>query len=274
MTKQRLLLASLSVITATSFCAPVQSAGKAPEPKQRTFSTLGPKWKPPTWPQEKWTGDDSPYRSIREATYKDLMAGRITKKYLVNLRLAAKKQPSSPLAQFRWGYGVYRSFYSKIRLDDARKTVSEVLSALDKAPSPQTYEYARLRFLMHGREGSTHHLHEAGSRLLNRDPNDYDVMFYVCGYLSAGSSAEREVAMRYAQQMTRAYPKRVMSYSALATVHTNNWNLDHQLADADKAIAANRKLIEVGRFNQSQREDIEFLIHAIEREKAQRAKRS
>lgn len=225
------------------------------------------------WIKEPWIADDCPYIKIRAQLDKALKDKRFTQATLDKARTSVLQRPADPKAQFRWAYAVYQARYAGIALNE-QQVLQDVRVAFASIPSPRSYQYARLRFLVEGAYHDNPAVKVGGMRLLRRNSKDHEVKFFVIRLLSTGSAVEQKQALSYAQELVRLYPLRATSHSALARVYVDRWNRDHNSADADKSITEYRKYVDLAPPRDPSRKRIEYLIQIIEQEKVERAKGS
>lgn len=246
--------------------------------EQRTVDTVIVKreadgsWPAPEWAKEAWTGSDRPYVKIRREIDKAIASRRLTRAILSTLKNKALKQPKDPIAQFRWVYAVQNAHLAGIYFNVPYITMDEAGAALARPASPHSYEYARLRFFIASRQQIDPQYISLGQRLLRRNPKDYGVKFHLTQTLGSGTPAQRKQALDIAQELVRQYPKKASAHSALALVYLDRWNVSHDVADADKAIAGYRKYLQLELRDKRSRQGVQSLIKAIEREKAEREK--
>jgi hypothetical protein len=91
-------------------------------------------------------------------------------------------------------------------------------------------------------DSSFFHLKSFGQRLLRRNPNDYDVKFWMIRALNPHTSEEdRTLIVRYAQELVKAKPDRPGSYSSLGFAYKELFFADKSLSAGDKALKAYRQ---------------------------------
>ncbi len=229
-------------------------------------------WK---WATEKWTASDTPYLQIRHEVDKALAEKKLTPALLEKHRKTSQESPNDLHALFRWGYTLLKAPYAGIDLGDiAFRTYTPIVQAMDKAPAPRSYQFARLRFLLMTLRYNHAELRDVGLRLLRRDPKDYHVKFLVVQHLSGSrSAAQRQQALELAQEMVREQPKRASAHSILGYVFQRRLFLFGDLSAADKAIAGYQRFLELAPANQQkERAQAEHLIGIVEQEKARQQK--
>lgn len=223
------------------------------------------------WTSQAWTGDDQPYQRIRSEIDQAIAQKKNPDRLMQQYGLLAQKNPADPQAQFRWGCAAFAAAMqpSVSDIEGTGKLIGP-RSALDHAPSPKTYEYNRLRYLMAAYSSPVPHLKALGDRLLRRDPTDDVVLFFQGGILNYSQlPADRQRARAYAENYLRRFPKKPGPYSLLASIHYRDAFLNHSSIDADKAITAYRRYLELEPSNSGTRGEVDYLIQNLQRHKAE-----
>jgi len=211
MNNLRLALAVALLLFAISM--PVK-AGDVPKAESTTASSLNT-----SWVSEPWTADDKPFQFAR------LQIEKLIKKRYSPEALATKyaklqqKQTTNPILVFRWGMAVFYASQSKNDVWEP-PNLRQLLTAIATTPSPQSREYARMRFLIEARFAGENNLKRVGQRLLLHNPNDVAVklaMFSVLNVLS--SSEDGAIAIKYARQIIAASPTKPLGYRKLGGVY-------------------------------------------------------
>lgn len=224
------------------------------------------------WTTEPWTGTDVAFVKIRQQINAMVTAKKLTDSFLASARAAAMKNPQDAKLQFRWGYAVYQSPRANLRLDNESAMVREVNQMLRRPKSPQSYQYARLRFLLGMWRQTDIRLIDVGRRLLRRNPNDLDVKGNLVSLLAVGTESEKQEALQAAQELVKTHPS-ASSYYSLGFVYQIRWNTSHNPVDVDKSIAAWRKLLQLTSTKGPYRSDVEEVIRVLEKDKSEWAKR-
>lgn len=217
------------------------------------------------WTYQVWDSSD-PYARVRanadvalaRESRPDQLVGRYSQQ--------ASKQPRDPQALYLYAYTFYCRSVQTQKRDERRFTDLSRLFA--STPSPRSYQYARLRFVIEGHVFATPKLASLGKRLLRRNPNDVDVNFYIINMLNMAQPSERALAFTCAYRLARINPKRASSYSSLGWVHFRSWMLTKNPQDADKAIAAYTKYLQLAPANDPFRPRAQQIIALIRKRKA------
>ncbi len=256
----RLFLGVCWLASACHFAQAQQSPSNVTMRPQRQHIT---DW---SWINKPWTGDSSPYVRVTrriDAAFTDrkqIETG--TQKY----RDAAKANPLDPVAQYAWGYACFVGRPTSVPVEG--RDLSNVAMALSRPASPNTYEYARLRFIVTVRWRPYLQLKPLGIRLLKRNPEEYQVKRGLINLLVVGSKSERQQAVTYGQQLVRAYPNRAGSYASLGWAYDIMFNKQKEASTGDKAIADYRKFIVLSK-SPIARQGAERSIRLIKQEQAQ-----
>lgn len=199
-----------------------------------------------TWVNKPWKGNSAPYlrinRQINAAFANKKRIEAVTQRY----RAAAEAKPTDPLAVYAWGYAAYAA--RPIGASFNAKELPKLALAFAFPPDPGTYQYSRLRCAITIRWRPYAQLKPMGNRVLKRNLNDRDVKLGMINLLVAGSKAEQQQALSYAQQLVKDYPRSATSYSALAWVYDIRFGLYRNPVDGDKAIAIYRQCIALSKY--------------------------
>jgi len=237
------LISAILIISATlSSCALISSKSE-PIPPAATVPSVDP-WKDWAWASKKWLGDDKPYQQIRADIDNAIARGQDSTSLTADYKKAARQNPGDPQAQFRWGYAAWESMKTLHQESDKWRIFAGVPEALAETNFPDTYNYARLRFLAEAWRNRTFKLKSAGEKLLNHNPNDYDVKYQQVGILDMTlTPPEEKQALVYIQDLMRVKPDRPNPYSLLGGVHMDAYDKYHHLEDGQQAIAAYQEYI-------------------------------
>lgn len=210
------------------------------------------------WTEEEWTGNEAPYQELRNSIDSNKSQGKLKPEMIENYKALHQKKSDDPLAVFRWGYASFQATQSNPPVPQKQLVAP---NAFDTIPSPHTYEYTRLRFLVGAHYNPDVHLQHVGERLLNRKPDDKDVMYYLIQcYKPWRSTSEKQKAVSLAQDLVHAAPDRPGSYSALGGVYFSSWMAGHGKEDADKAVSAYQHYLRIAPQNYAWRRQAENII--------------
>ena len=192
------------------------------------------------WTQDAWTADEKPFQSARVALvmaqqqHKDMLA--LAKQY----GAAAKKRPNDALAVFKWGCAAWLAYNYGLNTA-ANAALFEAYNALERTPSPHSYQYDRLRYLIdacNSRRG----VKELGERLLKRNPNDFYVIYYQIGITYGSlSDTDNQRALELSKLLIQKYPKNPTGYERAGTTYEGLWWCNKKKSDAQTAIDYFRK---------------------------------
>lgn len=196
----------------------------------------------PFWLAEKWASDDASYKKVEG----EVASSPLPLKVLESAaQTGAEKNPHSALAQFRWAFPLWKSIASDQPSSKRASTRSAMFYALARADSPDTYRYARLRYLV---SPSAARGENIGEKLLRRDPQDDEVKFnlivdYAFDVGVTGNPKSKARALALCHQLMQTDPKRAKNYSVLGNVYEMSYSNKHNRADGLAAIAAAQKYI-------------------------------
>jgi len=219
------------------------------------------------WTTERWDASDRPFQKVRDEVWRSISHGQHPEALVGKYKALARTEPYHPPydlpAQFGWAYAAYQAAVADPKFRNHGEFLPAI-QALGYGPSPRSYEYARLRFLMEAMNWPDIHLKIAGERLLRRMPNDFQVKYHLTHVLAAGiSPQDRDTAVVYAQQMVRAMPDKANMYSLLGETRFTRWLGNKSKADGDSAVAAYQKYLALAPQNDSFRKQAQFLIKRI-----------
>ena len=201
------------------------------------------------WAAEAWTGNNTPYQKARTqidyALSESPQSGKIL---LAKYTAAAKANPASPLALFRWAY-------ASLKLDPQPHYLGEdgldaVRDAFAKPPSPHTYDYTRLRFLLFEHSMPIPELIPLGRRLLKQQPIDYPVHYYYIASLRVGPTIkDSQLALLEVDKLLQQQPNTISLYALKGSIYLGRWageksNHLPKKADGESCIAAYQEYLD------------------------------
>jgi len=209
-----------------------------------------------SWRHETWTGDDKPYQNVRRTIDAAIAIGKSPERVVLQYEAEAGKNKKSSLEQFRWAYALWkiglRGATSEQREADDNNNRGAFF-ALAKIASPNTYNYARLRYLVSYSSGEQTML---GERLLQRDASDQEVKAHLAlDYTTPGlepfNSKAKTRGIELAKDLIQSEPKEPRNYAILAEVYYTAYYINgHHRQDASATIAALRKYLTLAKPNQ------------------------
>jgi predicted Zn-dependent protease len=221
------------------------------------------------WTTEPWTGDDQQYKKIRDEVWHRMEGEKDTADLVRQYGALAKKvpyhPPYDPEAQFRWAYTVYQAALANPQYRDS-SDFGSASQALGYGPSPQTYQYTRLRFLMDAMNWPDNHLVSVGKRLLQHTPDDYQVKYQLAHILASTASAgDKKLALKYAQELVRSKPDQAVYHSLVSEVYFTTWLISKSRSDGDNAISAYKKYLSLAPQSDVFRSQAQYLITKIQK---------
>ncbi|PQV63315.1 hypothetical protein B1R32_11342 [Abditibacterium utsteinense] len=187
-----------------------------------------------SWLQEKWSGDERPYRKIRDDIDKAFVQNKVTQAMLSRYTLRAKKTPSEPLERFGQIYSLYRG--AADHYPGAEKEIYQLEGAFRNIPLAHKYEFTRVHFLVSAFCLSHTRLEPLGTQFIKRDPKDYSVKREMIDILDTIDPKQRKRALVYAQDLRKLRPQSALPYASLASVHFGNWSITRSTAEKQLAI--------------------------------------
>lgn len=191
------------------------------------------------WLHQPWTGDDTPYAAARARIERE-MGTTMPSALVAHYAGSAQAQPSDPLAQFAWVYALHKAVnVAGFPANDFEKTRFAAEVALAEAPSPHTYNYARLHYLiiLQG-GGGDHFLKNMAYRLLKKDSNDFPVL---AGLIAIDSQNRDKAAQKEGysliQKLTNKYPDRPQVYDMLGGWYYSQYLMYHRSTDYAQSMA-------------------------------------
>ncbi len=250
----RAILAGISLVLIVAVVAAFAQVSSSPTQKLNS-----PRW---SWISENWTDNDAEYRTIRADIEAQQSQGTLILPTIERYKGLWEQNPNSPTALFRWAYASFRATQQNPPILQKQMILPD---AFGKVPSPRTYEYSRLRFLVNAHYFPHSQLQALGERLLRHTANDYDVSYYLIDcYRPWESTVEKEKALTLAQSLVRANPTRSGPYSALGGVYFGLWSVNHQQHDGDDAIKSYREYLSLAPVNDAWRKQATKFIKYIE----------
>jgi len=260
----------LAVVSATGITRFIHAEAITPsgENKKNRATAVKSGFSPPTdWMADQWTGSDKPFMTIRAEIDKISKQNQFSRSTLEGYRKQARSNPKDPVAQFRWGYAYYKAWNDGVSFgtpDENLDTLLDVAWGLQQAPSPHSYEYTRLLFIISALRTPAF-LSPVGKRLLRHTPKDYDVEFYFYqSLLSSAAPAERKEALLGTQKLTKEYPSKGGPYVALAEVYWVQWERG-DIQSGPLAVAAYQKYLSMPPkgLTPETRKGVEYLMNFI-----------
>ena len=218
-----------------------------------------------SWTMYPWSGDDTPYKTIRYAVFDAMQKSQNPLALVRQYKAAAQKKPLDQHVVFRYAYATYQLTTQ----DKAFKQTTELHAAnwaAQHIDPPRTYQFARLLFLMETTLGGYGRaLLPLSERLLQRDPNDVQVMYRSLDILNGGMfPQDTDKAIAYAQKMVHLLPRSASVYAALGSVYFDIWGRTKSKSDADQAIAGYQKFLALAPANDPFRPRAEYMIRWLQ----------
>ena len=217
------------------------------------------------WTKAVWTGDSKPYLAIQahldkmQREKQDMAA--VARQFS---KLTAKQKASDPQAVFRWAYA---ALLADNGTEDAEVERVRAMRAMGEVVSPHVYEFDRIRFILLCRDNPNNDLKGLGERLLKRRSGDYWVLLYQVYTLEPGVNADdRKRAFEICSHLTRALPKDPLVQLLVGDTWRRFAWTTQKKADANKAIAAYRKALDLMPTNNPGRQNVLRQIEFVQQD--------
>jgi hypothetical protein len=220
------------------------------------------------WAAETWTGNDAPYQLMRTqinaALAQSPQSGQVL---LAKYAADHKAHPASPTALFRWAFTSLKLASQSLVLGE--DGLDKVRDAFAQVPSPHTYNYSRLRFLLYERPLADRRLTTLGARLLKHTAHDFPVQYYYIASLSFGSTTDMQTALAELQHLIRQQPSQYSLYALEGSIYMGNWAMDRtanrpRQSDANLCVTAFQAYLDHAPANDPLRKNIENNINLLQ----------
>jgi hypothetical protein len=161
-----------------------------------------------SWTKMDWKADNTPYAALRQRIEKQITESSDPAAVVADYKQKADSDTANPLAEFAYGYAAlyFTEDYSAPQ-EEATIVAWPVPDALARAKFPNTYDYARLRFVMQVQVHLMPELLRAGLRLANLNRNDVHVQTHFVEVLAyCGTEADTDRAIAYATNLISEFP--------------------------------------------------------------------
>lgn len=225
------------------------------------------------WAREPLVGSDAAFLSIRRNIDNLLPQKRINKNDLLEAyKNAANYDSKNAALQFRWAYVAYKMAEDEQKSVKRQQLIECVYEAMGQPTNPQSYQYARLRLFIAFQKGPllNQNLINLSKKVVQKNQMDYDFKFYTTRNLiySSTFSDRRVVAVQYAHDIQKVFPKRASSYALLGGIYANNFSGTKSSRLADQAIAFYKQYLQLAPANREFRKSVPQIIKSIENERA------
>lgn len=234
----------------------VTAANAQAQPVQPTVLTAQ------QWLVEPWSGNDRCF--LQQTRTIGNLAGSLDRlTAAVSQRRQSFTKRRDALSLYGWGYAAYTAAKQARRAD--REQFSEIVRAMEQVPSPKSYSFTRLRFLISASLMPLPYLRGVGERLLTRKANDTDVKYCLINVYYLGNSGEREKALRYVADLIAVAPQRPSFRACAGSTYFRLWLLSKKHSDAEQALAHYHKYLELAPHDDPFRPRAEEVIRILER---------
>ena len=192
------------------------------------------------WTKQKWLPQvDKQFEKIESSL------GRMSEAQLllrIKKPLAANPQASSLFDRGTAGY-LLRMKFKNSRGENA---ISEVLRQFPLTSTPDSYRFARLKFLIIARQSRHQELRSLGIRLARKNSKDYDVRYLLTNLLKPEmNQADKKLALQNLQEMTRLQPNRPSLFSLRGKVYYRLWLVSRSQSDRNNSISSYKRYLQI-----------------------------
>ena len=211
------------------------------------------------WTAQPWTGSDKSFIRIRQQLDGQVKRGQAVRTLVQRYRTAALLKPIDAQAQFRWAYAAVLAYENRWKTGrDERGILTGVREAMEKPPSPKSYQYTRVRTLIcsyDDRWRRDKYIEKCALRLVKRSPSDYLVKYNFAFGLSFTSKPlkTQEVAYQWAKQVFARSPNHAKAHYLMGFVIESRFDRFKERRMAEKArqhIQKAQKILPVNHFYQ------------------------
>ncbi|RYX81103.1 hypothetical protein EON83_25520 [bacterium] len=154
----------------------------------------------------------------------------------------------NPMKNYRWAYAAWLARKKPKTKQESDTILFPVIEQFEQVKFPGSYHYARIGFLANVYKQASPCLKRLGDRLLNKNPNDEDVKFYMIRVLANTFRPEDDKrALNYLESFRRQYPKNTYYVREAANLRRRFFNRQYPLDQkkADAAVTAFQDYIKV-----------------------------
>lgn len=170
------------------------------------------------WTSETWKHDDNSYESVRRTIDRAMQHHVKPAALLRAYRVAAIAHHRRPEYLFGWMYSSY--VLADAGNAEGRSDLQKINYEIPFTPSPKSYQYTRLHFLLQALQEPSAELRSLGLHLHDVDPNDYDVTYQLVRVLNqSGTIDDRTQALKFSRQLTKMRPDKAKGYALLGGVY-------------------------------------------------------
>jgi hypothetical protein len=198
-----------------------------------------------TWAQEQWTGGDTPYAAARSRIESVVAAGQAPEALAAQYAVQAKNEPNNAVAQFSWAYAVRLADKDSPASKAASDRIFATCVEIAETPSPHSYNYDRLRYLLWlqwGNGAASHFLKDMAYRLLAKDPKDFPVLIGLASiYTQNKDKAAQQKGYALIQKMIHDYPSKPEAYDMLGGWYYTQYMFYHNPKNYHLAMSNHQK---------------------------------
>ena len=217
------------------------------------------------WVFEKWSANDKVFPLINKQLQKKILASHDAVSITAAYGELFKKTPKSTVLLFKWGMSTY--YASKTKSSTWFPTDSDLLlTSLDVIPSPHSFQYDRMRFLIQSHFRGEDFLKTMGLRLLKVNPGDDEVkssMFPVLNIV--GNPRDGQLALDFANELIAKHPANPRWHAMLGSTYNLISVRTNKRLDCEKAITAYQDYLKLAKKTDPFYSHAEYMISVIKK---------
>lgn len=215
------------------------------------------------WTEETWAKDDKVFSLLQSKV--DQMGSQIGwPKTVAHFEKIKRKQPKEAASLFCYSLAIYRSTAHGNR--QAQLQFPTLLNEFNTIPSPHSYRYTRIRYLMEVSQFARPQLKVVVRRLLKRDPSDVHVLYSTLNLWNVMKENERQESLDIAKKLIKIAPKRPISHAYSGWIHYQIWLVTKKPAEASAAIAGYQNYLNIAPKNDSFRQRAQEILATIKKQ--------
>lgn len=230
------------------------------------------------WPSTEWNQPDIDFAKERKKI--DTLFTQSSdawKTAFGNYKSDSKKHPKDAKKLFSWAYiswviaVKHPSFFVKDLIDiepdidTRRELLADVSLVFGRSRVVSSYNYVRLKFLYEAmRDPRQPFLYALGKRLVQRDPQDYEVMARHFDTFSVEKDEDRKVVLSYAERILKAFPREASAHAFYGGAMLFDFEATKSNSTRKEAIKHYKKYLELAHPEDPFRSDAEAWIEYLD----------
>jgi len=169
------------------------------------------------WAAMTWNDNNVRYAEMRQQIEQELDAGQNPQIVIDEYKRNSSSDPKNPLYAFAY---CYASWFASTNRIAPLPYGPDVLDRLCSVNFPNTFDFARLRFLIQLKIHYSSQLIAVGARLTKLDPQDKHVLAnYIDALWYSRTDENTSLALKYLQSMIDSYPNDPVPYAQRGFVY-------------------------------------------------------